>query len=128
MDHTITCNRCKAEVTHICNPALIEDAVRIYSWRPECTPAAIAEDPDIAADESIPFLSETYLYTLLGKEDARTLLYSINNLLRSVGLDPNHIQQMAWERLDKEKKEREAAEERQRKWRERKKGKDAKFT
>lgn len=36
-------------------------------------------------DEKAPFFSESYLYNLIGKEDARTLLGLLNSLLKSLG-------------------------------------------
>ena len=38
-------------------------------------------------DDGQPFFSEAYLYNLLGKEDARTLLALIRHLLKSMGID-----------------------------------------
>ena len=42
---------------------------RLESWIPECTPDCVP-----AEDRDAPFLSEAFLYPVLGKEDARTLL------------------------------------------------------
>ena len=36
-------------------------------------------------DENAPFFSETFLYVLLGKEDARTVLAYLGQLLRALG-------------------------------------------
>ncbi len=38
-------------------------------------------------DAECPFFSEAYLYNLLGKEDARTLLALMRNFIRSLGMD-----------------------------------------
>lgn len=40
-------------------------------------------------DELAPFFSEACLYNLVGKEDARTILGLIRNVLRAVGLEDN---------------------------------------
>ena len=42
-------------------------------------------------DEDAPFYSEAYLYNLLGKDDARTVLAYLNNLMRISGLDPLQV-------------------------------------
>lgn len=34
----------------------------------------------------VPFFTESYLYDLMGKEDARTILALVRNVLRAVGL------------------------------------------
>ena len=48
---------------------------RLLAWTPEQTPPHFKErDGYEDGDEDSPFLSEAYLYNLLGKEDARTLL------------------------------------------------------
>ena len=38
-------------------------------------------------DEKQPFFSEAYLYNLLGKEDARTLLALMSQLCKSLGIE-----------------------------------------
>ncbi len=38
-------------------------------------------------DEDAPFVSETYLYNLLGKEDARTFRALLKNVLEHLGVD-----------------------------------------
>jgi len=38
-------------------------------------------------DDACPFFSEAYLYNLLGKEDARTLLALMRKLCRSLGVE-----------------------------------------
>lgn len=44
---------------------------------------------EICTDEDCkqPFFSEAYLYSLLGKEDARTLLALLKQAFQSVGID-----------------------------------------
>jgi hypothetical protein len=37
-------------------------------------------------DKDVPFFSETYLYTLLGKEDARSVLSAVRGVLRAAGV------------------------------------------
>jgi hypothetical protein len=40
-----------------------------------------------ARDQGIPFFSETFLYRRLGKEDARTVLARIHNLIRTANIE-----------------------------------------
>jgi hypothetical protein len=42
-------------------------------------------------DPKIPFLTESFLYNLLGKEDARTLLALLRQAFESVGIDVNRL-------------------------------------
>lgn len=44
-------------------------------------------------DEDCPFVSEAYLYNLLGKEDARTFLALLNNIIREMGLDMDELEE-----------------------------------
>jgi hypothetical protein len=55
-------------------------------------------------DEDAPFFSESYLYPLLGKEDARTVLSYINNLMRFQGLDPMDVHREVSAEIAAEKK------------------------
>jgi hypothetical protein len=43
-------------------------------------------------DELAPFFSEAMLYPLLGKEDARTVLAYIHNLMKVGGIDPYELE------------------------------------
>lgn len=53
-------------------------------------------------DEKAPFFSETFLYNLLGKDDARTLRGLIANVCKAVGLEFREVERLA-ERLSEEK-------------------------
>lgn len=44
-----------------------------------------------AGDEDAAFYSESFLYPLLGKEDARTILALLHNLMRTCGIDPHEL-------------------------------------
>lgn len=65
-------------------------------------------------DEDAPFYSESYLYNLLGKEDARTVLGYLHHLAKMAGLDLYEIQRevsaeiAAEEKAEAERKERVA--------------------
>jgi hypothetical protein len=62
---------------------------------PDCHPMYSAADikkradvrQEIKDDAQAPFISESYLYTLLGKEDARTLLARFRRLFVALGVD-----------------------------------------
>ena len=41
----------------------------------------------IKGDDKCPFFSEAYLYNLLGKQDARTLLALMRQLCKSLGIE-----------------------------------------
>ncbi len=103
-DTTIICNRCKAELTHICNEGLAQAIKALYKWRPECGFPFPSSDEDVKSPE-VPFLSEAYLYKLLGKNDARTLLALVDSVVRAVGLDPNSIAHLADKELHEEQEE-----------------------
>jgi len=63
--------------------------VKLFSWTPGFPPEQFTPTNDFYSDgdENSPFFSETFLYTLLGKEDARTLLALMRKSLESVGID-----------------------------------------
>lgn len=62
---------------------------RLYEWTPEQgPPASFKKSPYYAkGNEDQPFLSEAYLYPLLGKEDARTLLALLGAVATAVGYE-----------------------------------------
>lgn len=74
---------------------------RLKAWTPEATPVQFQakfnpanvgklaknwaiRQPELDLDARAPFFSEAYLYNLLGKEDARTLLALIRRLEAAV--------------------------------------------
>lgn len=113
-DFNITCSRCEAKVTHHCHDPSFEQAViELYKWRPESGfPTKLKKGNDYWDKEDdkneaeIPFLSETFLYSLLGKEDARTLLSLVRQLFESQGLDAHAFEMKAHAQLDAEEKAR----------------------
>lgn len=69
-----------------------EEAIKVlkelYYWKPEggfpdCKPQYSEDHFDYLDD--CPFFSETYLYNLLGKEDARTILAMLGGIARALG-------------------------------------------
>lgn len=63
---------------------------RLVGWVPECgfpfDETMDGDDPKRIEDEEIPFLTESYTYSLLGKEDARTLLALVSTLAEAAGI------------------------------------------
>lgn len=128
-DHvTITCQRCKNEIAHVCSESLREAAVRLFKWRPTIGfPEAMKRrNPwigrvkggyDVDGSE-IPFLCQVYQYALLGEEDGRSLIALVNDLLRAAGLDPFSLKEAAARELLAMKLAREDAE-RRRTWEDR---------
>ena len=54
----------------------------LLSFRPESTPECVTED---GCEEGVPLFTEAYLYPLLGKMDARTVLSLIQTLKAALG-------------------------------------------
>ena len=76
---------------------LLVNLRKMMQWEPEAVPAKIRkayEENGAEPGEVPPFFSEVYLYELLGKEDARTLLAMFRMVLRSVtdlGVGPQRL-------------------------------------
>lgn len=67
--------------------------IDLLSWSPEFSGPSdmpYAEEMEEDADRfaGVPFVSETFLYSTLGKDDARSFLTLVNNLVSSLGIDP----------------------------------------
>lgn len=60
----------------------------LYDWHVEFTPEGFdASNPMYEeGDEDAPFFTEAYLYVLLGKEDARSLLGRMRELRNALGV------------------------------------------
>jgi len=94
----ITCTRCGQVVHHECNESLrdcLKHLLRIVVSAPE---GLFNKDNDYYSpgDEKAPFFSESFLYTLLGKEDARTVLQNIRAVIRACGMDPDKLEEEAY--------------------------------
>lgn len=92
---TIRCESCKQMVRHVCNEDFSENFKRLMTFVLEGGPspglvAAMKEEPGMyeEGDEKAPFFSEAFLYSLVGKMNARTILALIGNLARAAGIDP----------------------------------------
>ncbi len=114
-DLTITCERCKAELDHRCSVDLLTAIVDLHTWGPEHgMPDYMIREGKRAqmygkGDEQAPFMTEAFLYTALGKEDARTLLALVNTVVAACGLDQMGIYKAVNERLESIKADRERA-------------------
>jgi hypothetical protein len=80
-----------------------ESIKKLLEWVPEAVPLEkisrinypvkdfgkvfFTGDSAVKADDKQPFFSEAYLYNLLGKEDARTLLALMRQLCESLGIE-----------------------------------------
>jgi len=112
---TITCENCKAELDHRCNVDLLTAIVDLHTWGPEQgMPDYMIREGKRArmysqGDEDAPFMTEGFLYTALGKEDARTLLALVNAVVAACGLDQMGIYKAINERLESIKADRERA-------------------
>lgn len=63
-------------------------------------------------DEAEPFYSEAYLYNLLGKDSARTVLAYLHELMESMGLNPLDVEREVNAELAAEAEAEEKREER----------------
>ena len=65
---------------------------KLFEWTPEgfllerVSKIVNVKGMYVKGDDETPFFSEAYLYNLLGKEDARTLLCLIEQAFASVGI------------------------------------------
>lgn len=125
---TIKCSRCNCEITHRCNTDLRKELIHLFKFRPESGfPQRMKRNnyylPDKESRDGVdsqytPFFSEAFLYPLLGKEDARTVLAILHTIIATSGIDPYEIEGIASRELDAEEKE---AKEREAKRKERRK-------
>jgi hypothetical protein len=87
-DIKLTCRRCGAEIEHVCHTTLAQETKKLYDFVPYHQP----DDPDEPdGHEPYPFFSEAYLYNLIGKDDARSVLGYVAGLLRAAGIDPDSV-------------------------------------
>jgi hypothetical protein len=98
-DLKVTCSRCESELHHECHPeTLAEAAVDLFMWRPESGFPELKGARGKSGDEhseSVPFITESFLYPLLGKEDARSFMSRVDSLFRAMGIDPHGLREKA---------------------------------
>lgn len=73
--------------THSLTPGSVQQATAWLATTglPDVTRAALAGKTH--GDDTAPFFSEVYLYTLFGKEDARTILSYVHTVARAAGVN-----------------------------------------
>lgn len=92
----VSCSECGQDLKHVCNVDFKSALVDLFKFTMEGGELGTAELTDAfkkspfyeEGDENAPFFSEAYLYNLVGKEDARTILCLFENLARAAGIDP----------------------------------------
>lgn len=120
MSLKIECDRCNAEVEHVCNRNLPKEVIDLFKFTIGDFPDGVKTKGNpyySKGDEKAPFFSEVYLYSLFGKEHARSILAYVNSVIRAAGLDPHSLQTRAHQEMDADERKEE---ERQRQVAERK--------
>jgi len=67
----------------------------MFEFKPDFMPDEVRKDPDVKKGERIPFYTESYLYALLGKDDARSVLYRLERALETLK-DEEAQKQVKW--------------------------------
>jgi hypothetical protein len=93
MNAQVRCRDCGNVLTHVCGESTKSALKRLFEFKLQCLPVklmkSLAKDTGYEkGDEVAPFFSESFLYNLLGKDDARTILAVLNNFIRAMGIDP----------------------------------------
>jgi len=90
----IRCSQCGGVLTHYCTSSLKQNLEKLFSFVLEDTHVKTFKKSEYyeEGDEKAPFFSESFLYNLLGKEDARTVLACLGNFIRAMGVDPDMTQ------------------------------------
>lgn len=100
-DLEIMCKHCGQIVHHECNTSLIEEAKHLYRLKPDDSPPKEifnTNNPYYSpGDEKAPIFTEAFLYTLFGKETARSILRAVESVIRAAGLDPYLVAQEAYD-------------------------------
>lgn len=106
-DLSVKCSKCGCELEHVCNANLREEVKRLLKWRPESGfPKGVDNEGDDRVNSPYtPFITESFLYPLLGKGDARTLVAFLRGVVEAAGLDMRALQKEVWAELDKEEAE-----------------------
>jgi hypothetical protein len=99
-DLEILCKRCGQVVRHRCNVLLRQELRDLLRLRPEPdAPLGAAfnrQNPYYSEGcEKAPIFSEVFLYTLLGKETARSILYRLNAVIEACGINIDQLHQEA---------------------------------
>jgi len=85
----VRCIRCQQTLAHVCKGDSLKGAIaRLFEIEVDCRPRVRDKEANAA-----PFFSEAYLYALLGKEAARTVLAVVNSVIRAAGIEPEQVLQ-----------------------------------
>jgi len=86
-------------------PGLVKAIKRFIKFQMECKPEFIDQHYGYAkGDEEQPFMSESFLYTLIGKMDARTIRGRMDDICKEAGVEFWELEQECYRELDAEKK------------------------
>ncbi|MDI6734445.1 MAG: hypothetical protein QMD50_03105 [Patescibacteria group bacterium] len=90
----ITCNRCHSIIAHHCNLKLKKSIINLLKFVVTSAPPRGFKSSGgySKGDENAPLFSEAYLYNLFGKEDGRTILALINDIVTAAGYDMYNIE------------------------------------
>lgn len=112
-EFTITCDRCKQPVGHVCNETFAEALMDLLTWVPEhgvtaseelsaAFKAASKSQLDECDFTKMPFFgSQVWSYLIWYKDEARTFHGLLAGLIQAAGLDPHKV------RLEAAKKARD---------------------
>ena len=81
----IECRNCNQEIVHHCHNDLAKALGRLENMKIEWV------NRDFIPEEArkYPFFSEAFLYEVFGKNDARSILAVVRNIIRAIGVEPS---------------------------------------
>lgn len=87
----VRCSDCGCVVTHNCFEGAADRLKKLYEFKLEGSARELVKSCEgyEEGDEDAPFFSEGFLYPLLGKDDARTVLSQLSHFIRALGIDPD---------------------------------------
>jgi len=96
MDITLYCDRCKQILTHICSEdfRMALERLKTFTLDGGLDPRIVEimkESPYYEEGDEDKNFFTCILFSLIGKEDARTVIAMIENMARAAGIDPNTI-------------------------------------
>ena len=107
-DFEIMCKNCGQVVHHECNASLKDELMYLLTLEPDDPPPESVFNSEneyySEGDEKAPIFTEAFLYTLLGKETARSILYGIHAIVRACGMDRDALYEEALADAEKRRK------------------------
>ena len=96
----VICMKCGQELAHVCNEEFVEAIKRLMKLKLDISHPRIKDMFKVSTgnyyyakgDEDAPFFTEAFLYNLFGKEEGRTILAVLDNLIRAAGIDPRALE------------------------------------